>query len=56
MYIVKCYCFKDSKTANLIIPYKTKKAAEKRKNDAINSGCYYKVDIIKSDFYSFVEV
>lgn len=54
MYIVKCYCFKDSETANLVVPYKTKKSAENRKEKAIKSGCYSKVEIIKEDTFKFI--
>lgn len=53
MYIVKCYCYED-KTANLIIPYKTKKSAENRKEKAIKSGCYIKVEIVKEENFKFI--
>lgn len=53
-YIVKCYCFKDSERPNLVIPYKTKKAAENRKLKCIESGCYYKVEIVEEKF-SYVQ-
>lgn len=49
MYIVKCYCFEDSKTANLIVAYKTKKSAENRRDKAIKSKCYSKVEITQED-------
>ena len=48
MYIVKCYCHDDN-YANLIVPYKTKKSAEKRKDNAIKSKCYKKVEIVEED-------
>lgn len=54
MYILKCYCYADNKNANLIIPYKTKKSAENRKEKAIKSGCYSKVEIIKEDNFKFI--
>jgi hypothetical protein len=53
MYIVKCYCT-NNETANLVIPYKTKKGAENRKDKAIKSGCYKKVEIEKTDNFKFI--
>jgi hypothetical protein len=54
MYIVKCYCHEDSDTPNLVMPYKTKKGAERRKNISINSGCYVKVEIVEVDEFRFI--
>jgi hypothetical protein len=54
MYIVKCYCHEDSKTANLVIPYKTKKSAENRKKKAIKSGCYHRVEITEEESFKFI--
>ena len=47
MYILKCYCYKDSKSPNLFVAYSSKKAAEARKKKAIESGCYFNVELIK---------
>jgi hypothetical protein len=51
MYILKCYCFKDSTTPNAVFFYKTKKAAENRKQKAIDSNCYYKIimEVLKNE-------
>lgn len=54
MYIVKCYCHNNSETANLVMPYKTKKSAENRKDKAIKSGCYVKVEIVEADKFRFI--
>ena len=54
MYIVKCYVFADSKNANLVIPYKTKKSAESRYNQAIQSRCYNRVEIVTEDNFRFI--
>ena len=54
MYIVKCYVFADSKNANLVIPYKTKKSAESRYNQAIQSRCYNRVKIVTEDNFRFI--
>lgn len=49
MYIIKCYCFKDSVYPNCVTAHKTRKSALKRKDNAIKSGCYYKVELIKTE-------
>lgn len=54
MYIVKGYCYEDNKMPNLVIPYKTKKSAENRKEKAVKSGCYHKVEIIETDEFRFI--
>ncbi len=54
MYVVNCYCYEDSKTPNLVLAYKTKKTAEIRKNKAIESNCYNRVEIVETDDFKFI--
>lgn len=54
MYIVKGYCFEDSKIPNLVVPYKTKKGAENRKEKAIKSKCFHRVEIIEEETFKFI--
>jgi hypothetical protein len=44
-YIIKCYCFDNDKTPNLVMEYKNKKTALKQVDKAFKSG-YKRIDFI----------
>lgn len=44
-YIIKCYCFDNDKTPNLVMEYKNKKTALKQVDKAFESG-YKRIDFI----------